>query len=287
MNKIIIRSASENNLKGIDVHIPHGKLTVVTGISGSGKSSLVRDILFREGQRMYFETFSSYTRSRLGKIRPAKVSEIQGLLPVISIGQTHILSNRRSTAGTFSEISSLLRQLFSRYNDQKLPLSRSHFSFNSEKGWCPQCKGLGINEFIDVSKIVADPKKTLRQGALCITLPNGYTIYSQVTIDEMNKVCSAFDFDVDTPWENLTQEQQNIVLNGTDKVNILYGKHSLESRMKWTGLTARPRDEGFYKGIIPVMEDILKRDRNDNILRFVSSRTCTLCSGSRDRKSVV
>lgn len=281
MGQIIIRGAEENNLKGVDVCIPHNKLTVITGVSGSGKSSLVYDVLNREGQRMYFETFSSYTRSRLGKIRPAKVASIEGMLPVVSVGQTQVQANRRSTAGTFSEISPLLRQLFSRFNDQGLALNRNAFSFKSDKGWCPHCKGLGIEEFIDIGKLIANPNLSLRQGALVITLPNGYTIYSQVTIDELNKVCQHYGFSVDTPWKDLSDDQRAIILNGSDKVKVLYGKHSLESRLKWTGITARLREEGYYKGIIPVMEDILRRDRNDNILRFMSDRECPACQGKR------
>ena len=281
MDKIIIEGAKENNLKNIDVKIPHNQLTVVSGLSGSGKSSLVRDILQREGQRMYLETFSAYSRSRLGKIRPAKVTEINGLLPVISVGQTHIQANRRSTAGTFSDISPIFRQLFSRFNDQKVQIARNAFSFNSEKGWCPHCKGLGIEEYIDVNKLVDNPENSLREQALTITLPNGYTIYSQVTIDELEKVCKHHGFSVDAPWKSLTDDQKDVVLNGSTEVKVLYGKHSLESRMKWSGMTARPREEGYYKGIIPVMEDILRRDRNDNILRFVSSKTCSHCNGER------
>ncbi|MFP4556417.1 MAG: ATP-binding cassette domain-containing protein [Bacteroidales bacterium] len=281
MQYIDVSGGSENNLKHINVTIPHNWLTVITGLSGSGKSSLVNDILLREGQRMYLETFSAYTRSRLGKIRPAKVTNISGLLPVISVGQTHVQANKRSTAGTFSEVSPLLRQLFSRYNDQEQKLNRNHFSFNSNNGWCPQCKGLGIEEYIDVDKLVGNPAKSLREGALVITLPNGYTIYSQVTIDELNKVCEANGFTVDTPWNKLTPEQKRIILYGSTTVKVLYGKHSLESRMKWTGMTARPRDEAYYRGIIPVMEEILKRDRNDNILRFVSARSCSVCKGER------
>ncbi|MFO7864728.1 MAG: ATP-binding cassette domain-containing protein, partial [Salinivirgaceae bacterium] len=171
--------------------------------------------------------------------------------------------------------------LFSRFNDLSLTLNRNEFSFNSEKGWCPHCKGLGLEEYIDTEKLIDDPEKSLRDGALVITLPNGYTIYSQVTIDELQKVCSSEGFNVDVPWNQLTSHQKDIILYGSKKVKVLYGKHSLESRMKWTGMTARPRDENYYRGIIPVMQEILARDRNDNILRFVSARTCPVCDGTR------
>ena len=86
---------------------------------------------------------------------------------------------------------------------------------------------------------------------------------------------------MDIPWQELNKEQKDIVLNGSDKIKIPYGKHTLESRMRWSGITAKPREEGIYKGILPVMDQILKRDRNPNILRFAKSQVCSVCSGSR------
>ena len=100
-------------------------------------------------------------------------------------------------------------------------------------------------------------------------------------MDELQKVCQANGFSVDIPWYKLSNEQQDIVLNGSEKIKILYGKHSLESRMKWTGIKANPREAEFYKGILPVMNQILKRDRNPNILRFAKTEICSVCKGSR------
>ena len=99
----------------------------------------------------------------------------------------------------------------------------------------------------------------------------------------LDQVCRAHGFDVDTPWRDLTDEQRAIVLNGSDRIRIPYGKHPLESRLRWSGITARPREEGVYKGILPVMEQILKRSRNRNILRFVRSLPCRACGGARLR----
>ncbi len=83
------------------------------------------------------------------------------------------------------------------------------------------------------------------------------------------------------PGRNLTAEQQDVVLNGSDRIKVFYGKHTLESRLRWEGLKAKPREEGYYKGMLPIMNDILKRDRNKNILKFVSSRICPACNGAR------
>ncbi|NPD45168.1 MULTISPECIES: excinuclease ABC subunit UvrA [unclassified Lentimicrobium] len=306
-NKLIIKNAEEHNLKNIDVQIPHNSLTVITGVSGSGKSSLAYQVIFNESQRRFLESFSSYSRSYIGKMEKPKVEEIKGLHAALAIHQKTAVSNPRSTVGTLSGIYDYLRLLFARLGEVKclncgaemkskaenicsncgysnIKIRAKLFSFNSSAGACPTCKGLGLTEQIDPKKLIADETKSLTEGALVPTTPTGYIVYSQVRVDELDKVCRAHDFSVDIPWKQLTLEQQNIIWYGSDRVKILFGKHSLESRLKWKGITAKPREEAFYKGMLPIMEEILKRDRNDNILRFASSFTCTDCEGTRLRK---
>ncbi|HMA54794.1 MAG TPA: excinuclease ABC subunit UvrA, partial [Acidobacteriota bacterium] len=140
-----------------------------------------------------------------------------------------------------------------------------------------------MEDRIDPELLVSDSSKTLRQGALTLTTPNGYIIYSQVTMDVLDEVCRAHGFSVDIPWRDLTEAQRDIVLNGSERILIRYGKHPLESRLRWKGIVAKPREEGFYKGILPVMETILKTKRNDNILRFSRTLPCRTCGGSRLR----
>ncbi len=113
-DKIVIRGAREHNLKNIDVEIPRNQLTVITGLSGSGKSSLAFDTIYAEGQRRYIETFSAYARSFLGNMERPDVDEITGLSPVISIEQKTTNKNPRSTVGTVTEIYDFLRLLFAR-----------------------------------------------------------------------------------------------------------------------------------------------------------------------------
>jgi len=296
-DSIIIQNAAEHNLKSVDVTIPRHRLTVVTGVSGSGKSSLVFDTLYREGERRYLESFSAYARHFLGKLTRPAVGHIHGLSPTIAIDQRRVVRHPRSTVGTMTELYDYLRLLFARlgqfqssepnpssesFNPQDPPkLERRLFSFNSPVGACPLCKGLGVTDGVAPDLLIADPYKTLRQGALILTTPNGYIIYSQVTMDVLNQVCQAHGFSVDIPWQELTPEQQRIVLYGSDIIKIPYGKHPLESRLKWSGITPKPREEGYYKGIIPVIENILKVDRNPNVLRFARSKPCTACHGTR------
>jgi excinuclease ABC subunit A len=285
MNFLTIRHAAENNLKNVDADIPHGRMTVVTGVSGSGKSSLVFDVVFREAQRRYLETFSAYARQFMGKLRRPEVGLISGLAPAVAVGQRTMAAGPRSTVGTLTEIHDDLRLLFARLgvSPDGLRLSRRMFSFNSADGACPSCRGLGVEDRIDPDLLISDPAKTLRQGALTLTTPNGYIIYSQVTMDVLDQVCRAHGFSADTPWRDLTEEQRKIVLNGSERIRIPYGKHPLESRLRWKGITAKPREEGFYRGILPVMETILKTKRNDNILRFARTLPCRACGGRRLR----
>ena len=112
-----VLGAKVHNLKNIDVEIPHDKLTVITGLSGSGKSSLAFDTVFAEGQRRYLETFSSYARNMLGMLERPNVDKISGLCPVISIGQKTVNRNPRSTVGTTTEVYDYLRLLYARAAD--------------------------------------------------------------------------------------------------------------------------------------------------------------------------
>src|SRR5574344_1890015 len=113
-DKLIITGARENNLKDVSLEIPHQKLVVITGLSGSGKSSLAFDTIYAEGQRRYMETFSSYARQFIGNIEHPDVDKISGLNPVISIEQKTVNKNPLSTVGTISEIYDFLRLLYAR-----------------------------------------------------------------------------------------------------------------------------------------------------------------------------
>ena len=117
IESVEVLGARVHNLKNIDVEIPHDKLTVITGLSGSGKSSLAFDTVFAEGQRRYLETFSSYARNMLGMLERPNVDKISGLCPVISIGQKTVNRNPRSTVGTTTEVYDYLRLLYARAAD--------------------------------------------------------------------------------------------------------------------------------------------------------------------------
>jgi len=280
---ILIQGAETHNLQGFDVRIPRRSLTVITGVSGSGKSSLAFDTLFREGQRRFLETLPSFARQFVGGLARSAVRNIEGLGPAVAVGQRPSLSNPRSTVGTLTEGWDLLRLLFARLGSAPAGVhpTRGLFSFNGGEGACPRCQGLGMEDRLDLDLLVADPAKTLREGALRVSTPNGYLMYSQVTLPVLDEVLRAHGGSVDIPWRDLSDEARQVVFQGSDRLKVPYGKHPLESRLKWTGITARPRQEGFYRGLVPVMEEILRGKRNDSILRFVRSAPCPACQGAR------
>ena len=281
--KIVIRGAREHNLKGLDLEIPRGRLTVITGVSGSGKSSLAFDTIFREGQRRFLETLPAFSRQFAGGFARPAVTSIEGLGPAVAVSQRASFTNPRSTVGTLSEVWDLLRLLYARLGSAPdgIQLTRGLFSFNGGEGACPCCQGLGVEDRLDLDLLVADGRKSLREGALRVSTPNGYLMYSQVTLAVLDEVLRVHGGSVDSPWRDLSEEVRQVVLHGSERLRVAYGKHPLESRLKWVGITARPRQEGFYRGLVPVMEEILRGKRNDSILRFVRTSPCSACGGAR------
>src|SRR5579859_661131 len=124
-DKIVVRGAREHNLKNIDVDIPRDKLVVITGLSGSGKSSLAFDTIFAEGQRRYVESLSAYARQFVGQLEKPDVDQIEGLSPAVSIDQKGVSSNPRSTVGTVTEIYDYLRLLYARIGIPHCPVCGS------------------------------------------------------------------------------------------------------------------------------------------------------------------
>ncbi|MCI8460899.1 MAG: hypothetical protein HFE81_05830 [Bacilli bacterium] len=162
-NKIKIINAKENNLKNISLELEKHKFNVVTGVSGSGKSSLVFDCIYAMAQTSFYETLSTYITKNLPKVSKPNVEKIINLSPCVVVEQKKLGTNPRSTVGTYTEIYTYLRLLYSRVG---YPIyDSSYFSFNTAKGACQQCGGLGVELIVDLSKLI-DFNLSLSEGAI-------------------------------------------------------------------------------------------------------------------------
>ena len=159
---IEIRGARENNLKNVSLDVPRGKITVFTGVSGSGKSSIVFDTIGAEAQRQLNDTFTLFQQSRLPRYGQPDVDSVANLSTPIVISQQRIGGNARSTVGTITDIYALLRLLFSRIGKPQAGYSNA-FSFNDPEGMCQDCAGLGTRRTLDHDKFF-DREKSLNEG---------------------------------------------------------------------------------------------------------------------------
>ena len=157
MENIKIRGLRQNNLKNVSLDIPKNKIVVFTGVSGSGKSSIVFDAIAAESQRQMNETYSAWVRGRLPKYEKPKVEMLDNLNPSVVIDQSRLGGNARSTVGTISDMYSALRLLFSRIGTPYIGTA-SYFSFNDPNGMCKTCAGIGKVMEFDIMKFVDGDK---------------------------------------------------------------------------------------------------------------------------------
>ena len=415
MEHLIVRGAKQHNLANLDLELPRNRLVVITGPSGSGKSSLAFDTIYAEGQRRYVESLSAYARQFLDQLPKPDVESIEGLSPAIAIEQKALGKSPRSTVGTVTEIADYLRLLFARvgvphcpksgkvlraYTVQEIvdhilgsedgsrlallaPLERAHtgdlverieqlrregfvrarvdgqaidlaeplgwpevksydldvvvdrivvragskgrvtdsvelalklgngtllldsldgtpplvmserlvsweygitlppleprlFSFNSPHGACPQCDGLGVVSRIDPERIVPDPKKTLREGAVIAFGRRG----SLEMAREVHAAVSQLGVDPDVAWALLPEEQRSLLLHGGSvkrgrkKASEYVGIVTRLERQQTRDLPDEPADDE---------EDGHDPTRDEDIGRFVVTRTCEGCLGQRLR----
>ncbi|SFH89735.1 excinuclease ABC subunit UvrA [Halpernia frigidisoli] len=409
---IEVYGAREHNLKNIDVKIPRNELVVITGLSGSGKSSLAFDTIFAEGQRRYIETFSAYARQFLGGLERPDVDKIDGLSPVIAIEQKTTNKNPRSTVGTVTELYDYLRLLFARvsdaysqtsgrklvsyteeqiletikenYQDQKVlllaPVVRSRkghyhelfvqyakkgygqaridgelqdieydlkldrykthdidividrwiigemaselrmekslktamqmgdgligiqnhetgelqyfsrnlmdddtgnslalpepntFSFNSPKGSCPNCKGLGMVKRINTDHFVENPKLSINQGAL---LPLEDIKSNKWILGQIKNILEIFGQDLSTPFNKIDEEAFDYIYNGCHK--------EISKDLKHAGITKKIKVN--FDGLIPILEEMVEnKESYDAVLierHFTTEEICPVCHGTR------
>lgn len=205
---ICVRGAREHNLKNVDVDLPRDQLVVFTGVSGSGKSSLAFGTIYAEAQRRYLESVSPYARRLFNQMPVPAVASIEGLPPAVALQQQRGGSSGRSTVGSVTTLSNLLRMLYSRagtYPKGMPRLEAESFSPNTPMGACPRCHGLGSIYDVTEKTLVPDDTLTIRQRAVA-AWPTAWQGQN------LRDILITRGVDVDTPWKSLPQKTRDWIL---------------------------------------------------------------------------
>jgi excinuclease UvrABC ATPase subunit len=266
MNNIEIRGACTHNLQSVDVDIPRHQFVCVTGVSGSGKSSLVFHTLYTEAQRQLVETFSTFAQRRLPKLSRPPVDSIRNISTPIVIDQKAMGKTLRSTVGTATEIHTYLRMLYSRFGSPQIGPS-FYFSFNNPEGMCPACQGLGRRIRIN-REMIYDPARSLRDGA--ITHPEfkvgGYFWRQAVQ-------CGLFNPDL--PLGQWPQKDLQTLFY-SDSISTTSQMAGLDVNLRFEGIISRLERLYINKG-----EDDVPENRRDAYQKFLVYQDCEVCAGTR------
>lgn len=268
-NTINIINARENNLKNISVSIPKKRITVFTGVSGSGKSSLCLDTIAAESRRELNETFPSFVQQYLPKYGRPDVERIENLPVTIVIDQKKPTANSRSTVGTYTDIHSLLRLLFSRVGVPFVGYSDS-FSFNHPAGKCPRCDGLGVVTDLDIHKLVDFNKSLNDEGVINFpAFTTGAWRWKRYAYSGL--------FDLDKKIRDYTKEELDLFLY-SPQIKLKNPPSQWPKTAKFEGIYPR-----MYRSIINTKEGKL----HQKILeKMVTTATCPECKGSRVNEKI-
>jgi excinuclease UvrABC ATPase subunit len=262
---IEIRGARENNLKNVQVSIPKRKITIFTGVSGSGKSSIVFDTIAAESQRLLNENFSTFVRTFLPRVPQPDADAIENLSMAVIVDQKRLGGGSHSTMGTITDISPLLRLLFSRVGQPYVGPAAS-FSFNDPHGMCPECNGTGRRMRVDMSRAV-DMSKSLNEGA--IMLP-GFAVNSM----DWNMFLQ-LGFDPDKKLQHYSEEELEQLLYGkARKVATNFGG-------KTVNITVEGVIEKFTNKYIKKDLKTYSERTQQTVLPFIFEGPCPSCHGAR------
>jgi excinuclease ABC subunit A len=279
-----VRGARTHNLKNISLDIPRDGLVVFTGVSGSGKSSLAFSTLYAEAQRRYLESVSPYARRLFHQLSIPEVDEIDGLPPAVALQQQRGSPTTRSSVGSVTTISNLLRMLYSRagtYPRGQEILYADSFSPNTPEGACPHCHGIGRVHEVSERSLVPDPNLTIRERAVA-AWPSAWQGQN------LRDILVSLGHDLDTPWRKLPKKLRDWILftDEQPRVPVFIGFTPAEVRR-----AVRRGDEPSYMGTFTgarkyVMQtlatthsEMMKR----RVSQFLQSSLCSVCHGKRLR----
>jgi excinuclease ABC subunit A len=283
-----VRGAREHNLKNVDIDIPRDALVVFTGVSGSGKSSLAFSTLYAEAQRRYFESVAPYARRLIDQVGVPDVDSIEGLPPAVALQQQRGTPSTRSSVGSVTTLSSLIRMLYSRagsYPPGQAMLYAEDFSPNTPQGACPQCHGLGRVYEVTEALMVPDPNLTIRQRAVA-SWPLAWQGQN------LRDILVTMGIDVDIPWKKLPKKQRDWILftEETPTVPVYAGLTPEETRVALKR-KMEPSYQGTFTGarryILHTFTHSQSALMKKRVSQFMLGSPCPLCDGKRLKREAL
>ena len=283
-----VRGAREHNLRNVDVDIPRDALVVFTGVSGSGKSSLAFSTVYAEAQRRYFESVAPYARRLIDQVGVPDVDSIEGLPPAVALQQQRGTPSARSSVGSVTTLSSLIRMLYSRagsYPPGQAMLYAEDFSPNLPQGACPQCHGLGRVYEVTEALMVPDPSLTIRQRAVA-SWPLAWQGQN------LRDILVTLGYDVDIPWRDLPKKQRDWILFTEETPTVpVYAGFTPEQTREALKRKLEPSYQGTFSGarryILHTFTHTQSALMKKRVSQFMQGSACPLCDGKRLTKAAL
>ncbi|GAA4356575.1 excinuclease ABC subunit UvrA [Variovorax defluvii] len=277
-----VRGAREHNLKDVEVDIPRDALVVFSGVSGSGKSSLAFGTIYAEAQRRYFESVAPYARRLIDQVGVPEVDSIEGLPPAVALQQQRGSPGTRSSVGSVTTLSNLLRMLYSRagsYPPRQPMLYAEDFSPNTPQGACPTCHGLGSIYDVTEASMVPDDSLSIRERAIAAWPPAWHG-------QNLRDILVTLGYDVDTPWRKLPKKDRDWILYTDEQptVPVYAGFTPAETRAALRR-KMEPSYQGTFTGarryVLHTFATTQSPMMKKRVSRFMVGQVCPACHGKR------
>jgi excinuclease ABC subunit A len=277
-----VRGVREHNLKNVDVDIPRDALVVFTGVSGSGKSSLAFGTLYAEAQRRYLESVAPYARRLFHQMGIPDVDEIDGIPPAVALQQQRGTPTTRSSVGSVTTLSNLLRMLYSRAGDyppgQPIIYAEA-FSPNTPEGACPECHGHGRIYTVTEQSMVPDPSLTIRERAVA-AWPQAWGGQNQ------RDILVTLGYDVDRPWRDLPQDVRDwILFTDEQPVVPVYPGYTPEETRNALKRKEEPNYMGTFSSarrhVLHTFANTQSASMRRRVMQYMLATDCPVCGGKR------
>ena len=282
---VTVRGARQHNLKDVSLEIPRDALVVFTGVSGSGKSSLAFGTLYAEAQRRYLESVSPYARRLFHQMPIPEVDEVEGLPPAVALQQQRGSGTTRSSVGSVTTLSNLLRMLYSRAGDYPADQSilyAESFSTNTPEGACPKCHGLGRVYEVTEESMVLDDSLTIREKAIA-AWPKAWGGQN------LQNILITLGYDVDVSWKDLPQKERDWILFTDEKPRVpVYPGLNREEVQVAIKEKKEPSYMGTFTGakkyVLHTFANTKSNLMKKRVSQYMLSSDCPVCEGKRLRR---